>query len=59
MKNRGRAECYGNVRRQQNNGELRSCEVEERGRIRINWSDDVNKIMESRVLLQGNWRNAV
>jgi hypothetical protein len=59
MKNRGRVEWYGRICRQQNNGELRSCEVEEHGRIRINWSDDVNKSMEPRALLQGNWRNGV
>jgi hypothetical protein len=52
MKNRGRREWCGHVRRQQNNGELRICEVEEHGRIRINWSDDVNKGMESRALLR-------
>jgi hypothetical protein len=59
MKNRGRGEWYGRVRRQQNNGEVRSCEVEEHGRIRINWSNDVNTNVEYRALLQGNWRNAV
>jgi hypothetical protein len=59
MENRGRREWCGHERQQQNNGELRICEVEEHGSIRINWSDDVNKCMESRALLQGNWRNAV
>jgi hypothetical protein len=50
MKNRGRVEWYEDVCRQQNNGELRSCEVQEHGSIRINWSDDVNTEHYSRVI---------